>query len=199
MEMEINISEIISKLKSTAVSVGDKAAKAGKDFVSTTKTNIRIMELNSQIDAEYKNAGKLLYAVHNGEEISPEAIDEVLEIIDGKKAELDELNSAIAKAKLAYTCPVCGKNVGKTAAFCSACGAKIERPEAENTEEPCEEAPACEEKEEEPCCCEEAEECCCCEGSEEKCCCEEDEKSECRCEETEKPDCCGCSEEKTEE
>lgn len=179
--MELNVKELLNKMKHTAVQVGDKAAKAGKEFVANTKTNIHIMELNSQIDAEYKNAGKLLYAVHNGEEVDPEAIDVVLSVIDGKKAELDELNNELAKAKAATTCPVCGKNVGKNAAYCSACGAKIEREVSEKIVEVVEEAAevvsCCEENDGCCCCAEEQSESACCE--EEKCCCENaEEKTE---------------------
>ena len=169
--MEINVRDLFNKVKSTAQQVGTKATKMGKDIMSNTKLNIRIMDLNSQIDAEYKAAGKLLYEVHCGEEIDPEAIDEILEGIDGKKAELAELKDALAKAKAAYTCPNCGKTVGKAAAFCSACGTKIERPEPEIEveiitadevcAEPCEEA------------CEETSEFCCKEAEEGTCCCEE--------------------------
>ena len=157
--MELNVGEILNKVKSTAVQVGNKAATFGKGVVSKTQTNIRIMDLNSQIDTEYKNAGKLLYAIHCGEEVDSGAIDEVLAVIDEKAAQLEELKGQLAKAKAEYTCPVCGKNVGKTAAFCSACGAKIERPE--------EKAEECEEAAEE--CCEESKEC----AEEVKECCEE--------------------------
>ena len=193
--MELN--EIFDKVKSAATQVGGKAAKFGKGVVENTKTNVRIMELNSQIDAEYKNAGKLLYSAHCGEDVAPEAIDEVLALIDGKKAELDELKGVISRAKSEYTCPVCGKNVGRTAAFCSACGAKIERaseaPEevevevVYETEAECAEdcAEAVEKVSEEcECVCEEAAEVCedVCEKAEEACECAF-EKAEEICEE----------------
>lgn len=177
--MEINVRDLFNKVKSTAQQVGTKATKMGKEIMSNTKLNIRVMDLNSQIDAEYKAAGKLLYAVHCGEEIDPEAIDEILAGIDGKKAELEELKDALAKAKAAYTCPNCGKTVGKAAAFCSACGTKIERPEPEIeveivTVDEAECAEVCEEAAGETCCCEEAAEgTCCCEETAEDGCCEE--------------------------
>lgn len=188
--MEINVKDLLNKVKSTAQQVGNKATKLGKEWMSNTKLNFRIMELGSQIDADFKAAGKLLYSVHCGEEIDPEAIDEVLEEIDGKQMELEELKDALAKAKAAYTCPNCGKNVGKSAAYCSACGTKIERPEPEIEVEvvcgePCGEAcEAAEDAEEPACCCGNSEDACCSQPEPEACPCANggEQETVCACE-----------------
>lgn len=183
--MEINVRDLLNKVKSTAQQVGNKATKLGKEWMSNTKLNFRVMELGSQIDADFKAAGKLLYEVHRGEEIDPEAIDEVLAEIDGKQAELEALKDALAKAKAAYTCPSCGKNVGKSAAYCSACGTRIERPEPEMEVEvvcgePCGEeceAPSEEAAEDVACSCENAQPECCAQPEAAACCGADEEKA----------------------
>lgn len=197
--MDAKIRDLFNKVKTSAADVSRKTGKAASGLMNQAKLNLRIAELNAGIDANYKELGKLLYAVHNGVEIPADAIDAALEEIDGKLDEINSLRDTLQAVKADVTCPVCGKYVGKKAAFCSACGAKIERAAAEAetyeeevadalpAEEFCECECECEEALEECCCectCEEAvEEACCCEETDEACCCESEET----CCEEEKP------------
>ncbi len=179
--MDAKVRELLTKAKDTAVGAGRSAGKAASQLVSQAKRNFRIMELNSEIESSYKNLGKMLYAVHNGVEIPADSIDEALMEIDAKKEEIDALRETIQKAKSEGVCPVCGKYVGKKAAFCSACGAKLER-DAE--EQPCDYC-----GEEEDCCCgEEAEGVC-----EDACCCADTAQDAC----DEAADACSAAEEAT--
>ena len=188
--MDAKVRDILAKVKESAEIAGRNASKVANDLVTQAKLNLRIVELNSEVEAAYKNLGKMLYAVHTGVEIPADAIDDSLMDIDGKTAEIEEIREALQKAKVGTVCPVCGKNVGKKAAFCSACGAKIERP----VEEPvavvhfdaCDCEDCCDAEAEDVCeyaevvCepAEAAEECCCDCGcteeapAEEPCCCE---------------------------
>jgi len=194
--MDAKIRELFGKVKSSAADVSRKTGKAASGLMNQAKLNLRIAELNAGIDANYKELGKLLYAVHNGVEIPADAIDAALEEIDGKLEEISALRDSLHAAKADVTCPVCGKYVGKKAAFRSACGGKIERTvEAEPCEEEvtdaipaeCECECACEcEEAAEACCCE-TEEACCCDAAEESCCCEEEAEEACCCETEEKP------------
>ena len=95
--MEIDFKEIINKVKSTAQTVGTKATEIGKGWMSSAKINLRIIELGNQIEADYKTAGKLLYAVHSGEEVDSDAIEELMAGIDGKKEEMLALKDQLAK------------------------------------------------------------------------------------------------------
>lgn len=125
--MDAKVREILMKVKESAVDAGRSAGKVATELVNQAKLNLRVVELNSEIEGAYKNLGKMLYAVHNGIEIPADSIDETLMEIDAKKAEIDEIRDSLQKAKAGLICPVCGKYVGKKAAYCSACGAKIER------------------------------------------------------------------------
>lgn len=141
----MKLEELMNKVMSTAQQVGTKATEIGKGLLSTTKVNFRLMELNSQVEADYKAAGKLLYAVHGGEEIDPDAIEELMNEIDAKKAEAEALREQLTAARTApeapaydATCPVCGKGVKRDNAYCPTCGTKLDF--AEKAEEVKEEA-----------------------------------------------------------
>ena len=125
--MDAKVREILMKVKESAVGAGRSAGKVATDLMNQAKLNLRIVELNSEIEGAYKNLGKMLYAVHNGVEIPADSIDETLTEIDAKKAEIDDIRDSLQKAKAGTVCPICGKYVGKKAAYCSACGTKIER------------------------------------------------------------------------
>ena len=125
--MDAKVREILMKVKESAVDAGRSAGKVATDLVNQAKLNLRIVELNSEIESAYKNLGKMLYAVHNGIEIPADSIDETLMEIDAKKAEIDDIRDSLQKAKAGLVCPACGKYVGKKAAYCSSCGAKIDR------------------------------------------------------------------------
>ena len=133
--MDAKVREILMKVKESAVDAGRNAGKVATDLMNQAKLNLRIVELNSEIEGAYKNLGKMLYAVHNGVEIPADSIDETLTSIDAKKAEIDDIRDALQKAKAGVVCPSCGKYVGKKAAYCSACGTKIERAPESGCEE----------------------------------------------------------------
>ena len=134
--MDAKVRELLAKAKETALGAGRSAGKAASGLVSQAKRNIRVVELNSEIESAYKNLGKMLYAVHSGVEIPSDSIDEALMDIDAKKEEIAALRESIQKAKSDAICPVCGKYIGKKAVFCSSCGTKIERDGAEGEEKP---------------------------------------------------------------
>lgn len=64
--MDAKVREILMKVKESAVDAGRSAGKVATDLMNQAKLNLRIVELNSEIESAYKNLGKMLYAVHNG-------------------------------------------------------------------------------------------------------------------------------------
>ena len=64
--MDAKVREILMKVKESAVDAGRSASKVATDLMNQAKLNLRIVELNSEIESAYKNLGKMLYAVHNG-------------------------------------------------------------------------------------------------------------------------------------
>lgn len=165
--MDAKIREMLYKVKNSAVDAGKAASKAAGSVVEQAKLNLRIFDLNTEIDVSYKEIGKLVYSVHKGEEVCSEAIQTLIEAIDAKNAEIKTIREKLDAGKTsALTCPKCGRTVGAQDAYCSGCGHKFE---AECccedvkkdccTEEACEEAAVCEEA----CSCEETPACDCCE------------------------------------
>ena len=134
--MDAKVRELLAKVKDSALSASRSAGKAASGLVEQARRNIRIVELNSEIEASYKNLGKMLYAVHTGVEIPADSIDDALMDIDAKKEEIGSLRETIQRSKADSVCPVCGKYIGKKAAFCPACGTRIDR--TSETEAVCE-------------------------------------------------------------
>jgi len=155
--MDAKIREMLYKVKNSAVDAGKAAGKAAGNVVEQAKINIRIFDLNTEIEMNYKEIGKLVYSVHKGEEVCSEAIQTLIESIDEKNAQIKELKEKLESFKSGKTCPKCGKVMGEKDAYCSGCGQKIEREEAA-----CDAASCCEN---DSCDCEEAE--CTCEETKE--------------------------------
>ena len=168
--MDPKVKEILSRARVSAVNYGKAAGKFVGSVAEQAKINLQIFDLNTEIEVAYKEIGKLVYAVHAGEEVCNEAVQAEIEKIDSKTAQIAELRARLSGIKEEDTAVV------------------VECCEIESCVEPA--TPECEEKN--GCCCEgetceaaeeKAEECCCCEAPAEEaaaeepkpCCCESEE------------------------
>ncbi len=124
--MDPKIREMLYRVKTSAVDAGKVAGKFAGGVVEQAKINLSIFDLNSEIDVAYKEIGKLVFAVHNGEEISSEAIQSKIEEIDEKKQQVEILRKKLSGYKGAKSCPVCGRVVSEKDVFCATCGYKFE-------------------------------------------------------------------------
>lgn len=104
----------------TAETAGEKA----KDVYAASKNNLKILNLNAEIDVLYKEVGKLIYAAHCSEETSSEELDARLLAIDEKKTQIEELRAEVDDGE--KVCSECGKVNPKESAFCAACGTKLD-------------------------------------------------------------------------
>ncbi len=174
--MDSKVRELLNRVKEGAVTYGKAAGKFASDAAEKARMNLQIFDLNTEIDIAFKEIGKLVYAMHAGEEVSGEAVQAQIDSIDSKKTQLCELRARLASYKAAQ-----------------AGDAEEAEASAQAEDEPCC-CDACAPSEE--CCCEctekaaPSEECCCCtekaapEATEGACCCAE-------------ADCC-CNEKKDE-
>ena len=159
--MDINVRKLLKKVKDTAIDAGHAAGKVGKDIWDQAKLGIRLAELNSKVDEEYTEIGKLLYNVHCGKEVEEAKIDEYLASLDSLNKEIESVKAEIAKyAKNTYVCPNCGKSIKKTDLYCSSCGFKIEKDEPVQEEEKSEDKAAEDTNEGSACCTEEPSDSC---------------------------------------
>lgn len=156
--MDPKVRELLSKVKEGAVTYGKVAGKFASEAAEKARLNLQIFDLNTEIDICDKEIGKLVYAMHAGEEVSNDAVQAQIEAIDAKKAQLAELRAKLAafKTEKAEECT------------CSCCceeehddGCKCGCEEEHEHEEGCCCCDCEAEKAEEPCCEEEKCSCCC--------------------------------------
>lgn len=134
--MENNLNSLLNRVRSSAELIGDRTGKAYKnaadnagkkaaDVVASTKLNLKIFDLNAEIDQIYKEIGKMVYDIHLGVEEDEEELNHRLDLIDEKIASVESLREKIKDIKAEPVCPSCGRACKKTDTFCSGCGAQL--------------------------------------------------------------------------
>lgn len=129
--MDKNVKTLLEKARATATyaaekasRVADAASKMAGDMAMQTKLNLQVFDINTEIDAIYKEIGRLVYLVHTGECCDAE-LDDKFAQVDERLAKVAELKMAIADCKTTVICPQCGKECGREDAFCGRCGHKL--------------------------------------------------------------------------
>jgi len=130
----------LDKLNALVREVGDKTT----DGVKIGKLNMKINEENSAITKLMHQIGELYFAAWSCQRGPGEAIERLCQEAAGRRQNIDQLRAEIMAIKCAGTCPSCGAEVSREAAFCSACGhalkMKKEAPAPEAAAEPAGEA-----------------------------------------------------------
>ncbi len=106
----------------TAENVGNKAT----DVYNSSKTNLKILDLTTDIEVLYKEIGRLIYAAHTNEDASTEELDARLIAIDEKNRQIEELRATLSTNDSARVCSQCGKENQKESNFCASCGARLD-------------------------------------------------------------------------
>ena len=113
------------KVRSTATKTAKFAKDKSTDLYDITRMSFAINEKENRIDKLFKNIGMLTYRDYeNGVEFS-EDIALLMEEIDKRYEEIDELKVEINKIKNVEVCPECKKTNPNGANFCLSCGAKL--------------------------------------------------------------------------
>lgn len=130
--MDPKVKVLVEKAKLTASAAADAAGRAASSaskkagsLMEVTKLNMKVFDLNTDIELLYKEIGKCVYLTHTGTEVDPEEISAKITEIDEKYAKIAELKNELAARKSTKTCPVCGKPCSKDDAFCSVCGTEL--------------------------------------------------------------------------
>ena len=76
-----------------ATRAADAAGKTATSFVSATKLNMQIFDLNTEIEILYKEIGKMVYHVHTGMEEDQDALQAKLLLIDEKLEKIEEMHT----------------------------------------------------------------------------------------------------------
>ena len=130
--MDQNMKEILQRVKvgaATAAEAVSRAAdaatqKAG-ELADATKLNLQLFDRNTELEALFKDLGKIVYLTHTGAETDEAALEEKLAQIDEKYAQLSALKEEQEAAKATVICPVCGKSCDKNDLYCRVCGEKL--------------------------------------------------------------------------
>ena len=103
---------------------GQGVAQQTKNFADVTRLNSEISDKEKKINQLYQAIGRTYYEQHS-DAPAPEHEKEVHEI-STLFAEIAQNREEIKQIKGIVKCPSCGADVPLQAAFCSACGAKME-------------------------------------------------------------------------
>ena len=113
------------QVKHTATKTAKYAKDKSTDLYEITRMSFAINEKENKIDKIFKNIGMLTYRDYeNGVEVS-EDIVLLLQDIDQKYAEIDDVKAEINRIKNVLVCPECKKTNPNGANFCLSCGAKL--------------------------------------------------------------------------
>ena len=120
--------------------LGKKISRVGEVTVDKTKkvtniaiVNTKISEAERKIEKLYKDLGEA-YCVNFGDNPANE-LKIIIDDINLKKSEIEELRKELDDIKGVKKCNNCGENIDSTAAFCPKCGAQIPVEEAKEVEE----------------------------------------------------------------
>ena len=110
------LNEIFEKTKQAGKFVCDKAVDA-KDYVAL---EYKAIKLRSDIDAQYKELGRIVYeaSVTEGDQCGDSQV--YIDKISALRSELDTVYDEMSKFK--NICPSCKNANQQNAAFCSKCG-----------------------------------------------------------------------------
>ena len=113
------------KTSKAATRAVESAGKAAGDMAQATKINLQIFDLNTDCEVLYKEIGKLVYDIHLGADVAPDAMDDYLDRLDDTRSRVEELRAQLSEMKASAVCPVCGRQCSREDVFCASCGAPL--------------------------------------------------------------------------
>lgn len=108
-----------------ATRAADAAGKTATSVMETTKLNLQIFDLNTELEILYKEIGKIVYDVHRGIDADQDDMQIKLELIDEKLEKIAAIKARLSEVKSDKKCPNCGRDCSKDDTFCSSCGAQL--------------------------------------------------------------------------
>ena len=130
--MEQNMKDLLERVKAGAVTAAvavsraaDVATQKAGELADSTKLNLQIFDLNTEIEVLFKELGKIVYLTHTGVEVEEAEVESKIARIDDKYAALAEVRARLAARKNCVKCPICGSDCEKDDAFCRHCGSAL--------------------------------------------------------------------------
>lgn len=126
------MASFIDNLDSRISKFGKNVLNKGKDMTDSVRLSAAIRETGEKQEEVYRKIGE--YVFENYSETADGQIkawrNEILEI----RAQEQQYREQLNRLKNTVNCPNCGAAMAADSAFCSACGARIEKP-AQNVSE----------------------------------------------------------------
>lgn len=130
--MDDKVRNLLNRVKDTAQQAGQAASNTAQEMgrkagnvVDVTRLNVKIYELQSDVDTLMKNAGQIVYNAHLGVETDEAMLNSILAELDEKNGQIMDLRAQIDGIKNQKTCPYCGAACSKDDRYCKSCGAEL--------------------------------------------------------------------------
>ena len=130
--MDAKVQSFLDKIKVMAEKTGkaagraaDAAGKKATELASATRINLQIFDLNTECEVLYKEIGRMVYELHQGNEVSSDEMDEKIAAVDAKQEKIAALREELAGLRTIVVCPHCGKTCSREDAYCSGCGGAL--------------------------------------------------------------------------
>jgi polyhydroxyalkanoate synthesis regulator phasin len=120
--MDARWKSFLGKAKTTAATAYCRA----EDLVEQGKLNLKLGDIEREIDEAYKVIGALVYQANSDPELDTTGINDIIAKIDLLRGDAAELREKIGELKKTRKCPSCGRDCPKTDAYCPACGTKLD-------------------------------------------------------------------------
>ena len=121
--------ELFDKLGDTIVSVSKDATQKAKDLSDLARLRMEMRAKKDYINKLYQEIGKLYYELHKDDE--NKEFDDHMQLVKEALDSLEELNRQAGQIKGTVRCENCSQYMPVEADFCSKCGAKLVKPQAE--------------------------------------------------------------------
>ena len=125
--------ELFLKAKELANVAGNKA----QELTELAKLRMQATQLKSDIDANYRKLGEIIYELNKAGAENEELIEMCIAEITAQLEELEALNAKIDEMKNVVKCPNCMAANPIGAIYCARCGAALKT--EEKAEEPAQE------------------------------------------------------------
>lgn len=118
--------DFFDKAVDTAREAFDIACKKTGEIAKTQKQKFDVASIEHKRSKDFEKLGKFYYEMIKESEIEDVDARLLVESINQKTQKINELKGQINASKNSVVCPECSALNNENAAFCNACGAKLD-------------------------------------------------------------------------